>query len=161
MTFDTRRMQAFSESAALACLVLVFLSFPVAMALGYVGMALALLFGVLSGRIWQRWPTVRRAPVVWCALGLYALMLLGILYTPATQSDILLHLSKYSKLLLVPVCIALLAQAAWRRRCMDAFVLAMLFILVSVYANIFWDLCAGLTEHVIEGFFEGPNITRK
>jgi len=140
MTFAFRRMQAFSESAALACLVLVFLSFPVAMALGYVAMALVLLFGLLSGRIWQRWPTVRRAPVVWAALGLYALMLVGTLYTPASHDDVVLHLSKYSKLLWVPVGMALLSDQAWRRRCMNAFALAMLFILVSVYANIFWDL---------------------
>ena len=140
MTFAVRRLQAFSEATALACLVLVFLSFPVAMALGYVAMALVLLFALLSGRVWQRWPAVRRAPVVWAALGLYALMLLGILYTPASDADIGLHLSKYSKLLLVPVGIALLAEQRWRRRCMDAFALAMLFILASAYANIFWDL---------------------
>ncbi len=140
MNFAIRRMQAFSESAALACLVLVFLSFPVAMALGYVAMALVLLFGLLSGRIWQRWPTVRHAPLVWAALGLYALMLIGTLYSPASSEDIRLHLSKYSKLLLVPVCLALLSDHAWRRRCMNAFAIAMLFILASAYANIFWDL---------------------
>ena len=165
MTFDTRRMQALFESAALVCLVVVFLSFPVAMALAYIAMALALLFGLLSGRIWQRWPTVRRAPVVWAALGLYALMLLGILYTPASQDDILLHLSKYSKLLLVPVCIALLAEGVWRRRCVDAFVLAMLFILGSVYANIFWDLPWSRThnlgwgqDHTVIGDYITQNV---
>lgn len=135
-----RRVQAFSEPAALVCLVVVFLSFPVAMALSYVAMALALLFGLLSGRLWQRWPIVRRAPVVWAALGLYGLMLLGILYTPAGWQDIGLHLSKYGKLLLVPVFVALLADAPWRKRCMDAFALSMLGILGTVYANIFWDL---------------------
>lgn len=165
MTFDVRRVQAFCESAALACLVVGFFAFPVAMALAYLAMALALLFGLLSGRLGQRWSIVRRAPVVWAALGLYGLMLLGVLYTPAGWGDIGLHLSKYGKLLLVPVYIALLAEAPWRKRCMDAFVLAMLFILASAYANIFWDLPWSRThnlgwgeDHTVIGDYITQNV---
>lgn len=165
MTFETRRVQAFCEPAALLCLVVVFLSFPVAMALSYAAMALALLFGLASGRLWQRWSTVRRAPVVWAALGLYGLMLLGISYTPAGWEDIGLHLSKYGKLLLVPVCLALLVDALWRKRCMDAFVLSMLFILGSAYVNIFWDLPWSRThnagwgeDHTVIGDYITQNV---
>lgn len=165
MILAPRRTLAFCETAALVSLVVVFVSFPVAMALGYVAMALALVFGLLTGRIWQRWPMVRQAPVVWAALGLYGLTLLGTLYTPAGWEDIRLHLSKYAKLLLVPVCIALLAEKPWRKRCMDAFVLAMLFILGSVYANIFWDLPWSRThnqgwgaDHTVIGDYITQNV---
>lgn len=126
--------------AALSVLVLAYFAFPVAMALGYVSMALAFVLGLFAWKSLREYAYVLRSPLVIAALGLYVLMLLGWAYTPAPLDDVRLHFSKYAKLLLVPVFILLLQNEKWRQRCVYAFMAAMGFILVSAYANIFFQL---------------------
>ena len=128
------------DAAVKFFLVCVFLLFPVAMAAGHVGAALTLVLWLLAGRFRARWDSVKSQPVVWLALALYGVIVIGTFYTSATPDDIRLHLSKYSKLLMMVVFLSLLSEARWRRRCINAFAAAMFFILVSVYASIWLDL---------------------
>lgn len=69
--------------AALSVLVLAYFAFPVAMALGYVSMALAFVLGLFAWKSLREYAYVLRSPLVIAALGLYVLMLLGWAYTPA------------------------------------------------------------------------------
>ena len=110
------------------------------MAAGHVGAALTLLLWLLAGRYRVRWDSVKSQPAVWFALALYGLLVIGTSYTTAGPGDIQLHLGKYSKLLIMVIFLSLLTEERWRRRCMDAFAAAMFFILVSVYASIWFDL---------------------
>ena len=135
-------------TAALGVLVLAYFAFPVAMGLGYVSMALAFVLGLLAWKSLRTDVRLLRSPLVVSALGLYALMLLGWIYTPAPMEDIRLHFSKYAKLLLVPVFILLLQDEKWRQRCVYAFMAAMGFILVSAYANIFFQLPWSSTQNL-------------
>ena len=134
------KSEDFKEKSVSFFLIAVFLFFPISMALGYIAMALVLLFWLSSGKVKFYWSFIGSKIIVWVVLGLYAVMLFGILYTDANSADIFIHLSKYSKLLLIPAFIALLADDRLRHRCMSAYALAMLLILASVYANIWWDL---------------------
>lgn len=134
--------------AALSVLVLAYFAFPVAMALGYVSMALAFVLGLFAWKSLREYAYVLRSPLVIAALGLYVLMLLGWAYTPAPLDDVRLHFSKYAKLLLVPVFILLLQNEKWRQRCVYAFMAAMGFILVSAYANIFFQLPWSSTQNL-------------
>ncbi len=151
--------------AAQWTLVAAFLFFPVAFALGNVAIALAFVLSIGAGAYRARWQSIRGMPVVWWALGLYAVVLLGVLYTSAPAGDVRMHLSKYGKLLLVPALLPLLAEPRWRRHCMHAFLAAMGFILLSVYANVFWQLPWSITknqgwgvDHTVVGDYITQNI---
>lgn len=136
------------QLAANWTLVSVFLFFPVVFALGNVLIALALVLSLLAGNYRARWETIKGVPVVWWALGLYAMVLLGVTYSPAPSADVQLHLSKYSKLLWIPVLLSLLPEAQWRRRCLWAFMAAMGFIMLSAFANVFWQLPWSRTQEI-------------
>ncbi len=133
--------------AAQWSLVAAFLLIPVAFALGNVTIALACLLSVAAGDYRARWQSVRSMPVVWWSLGLYAVVVVGALYSPAPSSDVALHLRKYAKLLLLPALLPLLVQAVWRTRCLGAFMVSMGLILVSIYANVFWQLPWSVTQN--------------
>lgn len=118
------------------------------MALGYVTMALAFILGVCAWSEFRNKAKIIKSPLVIAAIGLYVLMLLGSFYTSAPWEDIRLHFSKYAKLLLVPIFIFLLQDERWRQRCIYAFMAAMGFILVSAYANIFFQLPWSSTQNL-------------
>ena len=142
------RIQPRVMQAAQWALVVGFLLFPVAFALGNVFIALAFLLSLGAGAYRARWQGIRQIPVVWWALGLYAVVLLGLSYSPAPWEDARVPLSKYAKLLVLPALLSLLMEPAWRRRCMGAFMLGMGFILASVYANVFWQLPWSTTQNL-------------
>ncbi|MCZ2496974.1 hypothetical protein GN316_09410 [Xylophilus sp. Kf1] len=132
----TSRFQQRMSQAACVCLVASYTLFPVLMAPGFVATALTLVFWLLAGHFRERLRIVRDQPVAWIAVLLFVVVLLWCLHPSADPTYVGITLRKYSKLLLVPLFISLLAGEAWRRRCMDGFVLAMLFILFSVYAGV-------------------------
>lgn len=134
------RLQQPLDTAARLSLVGVFLCFPLAIGAANTCMALVLLFWPLAGRYRQRWDAVRHNPVTAPALALYAMVLMGTLYSDAPAHDVWNHLIKYSKFLFALMFLSLLDQPAWRRRCTWAFASAMGVILASVYANIWFDL---------------------
>lgn len=140
MAFDFKTIKVYCSNAAPRCLVGAFFFFPISMALGYIAMLATGLLWLLGGKVRAHWSIVKRQPVVWAGLGLYGLVFLGILYAKADADYVALHISKYGKFLLLPVFIALLSDARWRYRCMTAFAAAMLFVLFSVYASIWFDL---------------------
>lgn len=150
---------------ALCLLVLAYVAFPVAMGLGYVAMALSFLVGLFAWKSLGGSIDVFKSPLVLASLGLYAVMLIGWTYTHAPLRDVTLHFSKYAKLVLVPVFMLLLQNERWRQRCVYAFMAAMAFILMSAYANIFWQLPWSSTkslgwgeDHTVIGDYITQNI---
>ncbi|MDI9856528.1 O-antigen ligase family protein [Comamonas sp. 17RB] len=153
------------ETGAQWMLVAAFLFFPAAMALGNIAMLLTGLLALLSGVLWRERRTWRSAPYPWLMLGLYGVVLLGGLWSSAPWGDIQLNYTKYIKLLLGAVFFVLLAQPQWRTRCLQAFSACMLFILVSVYANIWlqlpWSKTQSLgwgVDHTVIGDYITQNI---
>lgn len=135
------------ETGAKACLVGLFLAFPISLALANILLALMLLFWLLAGRFSMRWDAVKRNPVTLPALLIYGLILLGALYSPASPQEIGSHLGKYSKFLFVVVAVSLLQEPVWRSRCWIAFQGAMFVVLASTYANIWFDLPWSVTHN--------------
>ena len=123
-----------------------FLAFPVALALGNVLAALCLVAITLSGQLRSRWRRVLQLPSAWAMLLLFLLILVGTSYTSAPDSTVLVHLSKYVKLLFGVFFIAVLLDATTRRYCFYAFLAAMGFILASVYLGIFVPLPWSATQ---------------
>lgn len=136
------------QAVACGLLLIAYLAFPVAMALGNVAMAGAFIAGIYC---WRKLPDRYQlwiSPVCIAAWALYVVMLVGIAYSNASWSDITLHLTKYSKLLMLPVFFVLMLNSAWRMRCMQAFMWAMGFITLSAFANVWWQLPWSATQNL-------------
>ncbi|MDR7148285.1 O-antigen ligase [Hydrogenophaga palleronii] len=149
---DTRP-RALLTIASAYCLVLVYFAFPMSVALANTTLALAvLLAGVRLSDAQARADLVRtlRNPVVWPAMGLVLVMVVATLWSPADWSEYQDYLRKYFKLVLLPIFLMLLADAEVRKRCWQAFAVAMLFTLVSTWLNVWFDLPWSSTQN--QGF---------
>ena len=146
----------FDEIAKIS-MVGVFLTFPVALGLANTLSALVLLSWILAGGYKERYLAIKKNSLSLPLFLLYAWILIGGIYANATTDNVYLHFLKYSKLLFAVLLISLLDDARWRRRCWAAFSISMLFILASVYANIWlilpWSATNvrgwGVDHHVI------------
>lgn len=123
-------------SAAQACLVGVFLFFPIKLGAANTLLALTLLFWFLGGEFRVRWQGAINNPITKPALLMFGLVLMGALYSLAPLDAVLQALNKYSKFLMIPVVLSLLMEASWRQRCWNAFALAMIVTLASTYAGL-------------------------
>ena len=131
---------------AKVCAVALFFVFPFSLALGNVLMVLTALFWLLSGDYRRKWTVLRKYPVVWAAIFLYGLVLIGATYSSASGTDIQGVVIKYSKLLIMVFLIALLHGSAWRERCLDAFVGGVLVALATVYLTVWWEVPWAVTK---------------
>ncbi|MFT4241774.1 MAG: O-antigen ligase family protein, partial [Acidovorax sp.] len=122
------------------CLVAFFFLMPLTLAGANLSMACTLVLWLLSGRFRERWQAVRHLPPTFPLLGLAGLILIGSLYTTGTPQEVLYHLLKYSKLLLLLAAASLLVHEPTRERCWTAFTAAMLLTLAMSYINIGWNL---------------------
>lgn len=148
-----KRPRALLTIASAYCLVLVYFAFPVSVALANTTLALAvLLAGVRLSDAQARADLVRtlRNPVVWPAMGLVLVMVVATLWSPADWSEYQDYLRKYFKLVLLPIFLFLLADAEMRKRCWQAFAVAMLFTLASTWLNVWFDLPWSSTQN--QGF---------
>ena len=143
-------LNAFSHkanTALLVAVVFVFFAFPISNALANVTMLVALLLWAASGQWADKWLRVKSNPGLWFALGLYAWMWIGIVYSDASSAEIGEHLRKYLKLALMAIVVTTLADDTWRRRAWAAYGIALLFTLASTYANIWWQLPWSVTAN--------------
>ena len=124
-----------------------YLTFSTALGLSNVFMLLTLIAFVLTFSkdvlASERWPL----PAVWL-LALYAMVLLGMLYTPAPWEWSAINWGKYTKFIYAIVLMLLLYRRPdWQRRSLLAFEIGMLFILVSTWLNIWFILPWSHTKH--------------
>lgn len=148
-----KRPRALLTIASAYCLVLVYFAFPVSVALANTTLALAvLLAGVRLSDAQARAELVRmlRNPVVWPAMGLVLVMVVATLWSPADWSEYQNYLRKYFKLVLLPIFLFLLADPEMRKRCWQAFAVAMLLTLASTWLNVWFDLPWSSTQN--QGF---------
>ncbi len=113
--------------------------FPISNAAANVLMLVCCLLWLVPGRHAERWKAVSANPGAWMALGLYALMLVGVAYTTGSGDEIRQHLVKYFKLVFMAIVMGVFMAEVWQRRAWWAFTAALLFILASTWANIWID----------------------
>ena len=131
----------FLRSAAVFSAIAVFFSIPWTLAGANISLLCLVLAWLLAGDWRQRWDAARGNAVSLPLLVLYAIILLGAVYTTAPWRVVLDHWLKYDKLLLMVIAISLLAQdGKTRERCWTAFTIAALFTLASSYLSIWWRL---------------------
>lgn len=133
---------------AFISLVLAYFAFPVAMGLAYIAMVMAFFGGLANWKSIHIKSVDFKTPLIFSALLLYLLIVVGVGYSQAPWEDISIHLTKYAKLVLIPVFFLLLRFDRWKQRSLYAFMLAMSFILVSAYANVFWQLPWSKTQNL-------------
>src|SRR5690606_34872702 len=154
--FGQSNMHAAGKSLPILAIA-IFLSFPIAMGLANTLLVLLLVAWLLSGAYKERWITIRANPVAIAALLLYCVILVGALYSTAPINDILLHFNKYSKLLFAVILICVLTERKWQQYCLNAYTVAMFFILASTWLNIWFllpwsksqELGWGYSHHVV------------
>ena len=131
----------FLRSAAVFSAIAAFFSIPWTLAGANISLLCLVLAWLLAGDWRQRWDAARGNAVSLPLLVLYAIILLGAVYTTAPWRVVLDHWLKYDKLLLMVIAISLLAQdGKTRERCWTAFTIAALFTLASSYLSIWWWL---------------------
>lgn len=135
--------RSFARRAAVYSVVLLFGAFPISVALANSLMLLAVVFGALSldGAGWRdffsrSWSN----PIVRPALALVVLIVLASFWSPASWEEIAGYYKKDVKFLVLPAFIYLLSRREDRALCWSAFGLAMLFTLLSTWANVWLQL---------------------
>ena len=144
------RMTRWAGFSLVACYAL----FPTFPAPWFVATVAFLACWLLAGHYRQRWQAVRGLPVTWISIGLCAVVVLWSLHPNADHQYAGMVFRKYAKVLLIPITMSLLVEPVWRRRSMNAFVGAMLFILACVYIGIWLPLPWAVTQQT------GWGITR-
>lgn len=112
---------------------------PITLAGANIALACTLLFWLLAGQWRERWAAVRSLPVALPLLALFALVLLGCLYSDATPKEMGHHVLKFSKLVWIVMAATLLVRPDTQARCWRAFTLAALITLGFSYLNIWWN----------------------
>jgi len=128
------------NTTLLMAAVFIYFAFPIMTSMANIAMMLLLILWLTTGHWLNKRSLIQSNPGLWFALGLYAWMFVGILYTDASSAEVGQHLRKYVKLLLMAVVVWALSDAVWRQRAWKAFGLAMLFTLISTYLNIWFEL---------------------
>ncbi|MBN9409817.1 MAG: O-antigen ligase family protein [Burkholderiales bacterium] len=111
---------------------------PLSTAANSLTRALLLLAWVMAGGFVVRWHSVRSQPLAWVSVAFFAWIVVGATYTSADGTAVLDHLSKYSKLLFLPLMLSLLQERPWRTRALNAFVCAMTITLLASMLHVAW-----------------------
>ena len=130
----------FLRALAVFSVITAYFSIPWTLAGTNIALLCMTLAWTLAGGWSQRWGVVRANAITYPLLALYALILVGALYTTAPWSVVAEHWLKYDKLLLMVIAISLLSEEKTREHCWTAFTVAALFTLASSYLSIWWQL---------------------
>ena len=143
MTLSSRK----KETWLAVLLAALFFLFPTVLALSNIPLLLLLVTFILTCSGKRYWTMAASIPVVWGFVALYGLVLVGSIYTSGTQAWVLLHLSKYAKFVYAAILILLLTgQPKAQKIALNAFVVAMIFILVSTWLNVWFLLPWSVTQ---------------
>ena len=117
--------------------------------LAHAALLLIILTGLFRFRGSNYWDIFKNTPILWTLAALYAVILLGVIFTSASSNWIFLHLGKYAKFLYVIVLVLLLTgQEKLQRIAFNSFVAAMLFILLSTWLNVWFLLPWSVTQDI-------------
>lgn len=129
------------ETSRLYLAYALYFSFPIALGLSNLILALLLFQWCATFKKTGQWKDVIRLPISWALGGLFGIVLIGLIYTSATPAWYLLHLGKYARLLYALVLMCLLwGNPKAQRASLNGFSVAMLFILASTWLNVWFVL---------------------
>jgi O-antigen ligase len=88
-------------------------------------MTITALLSIVSGQFFKAWPQIRRNPIFIASLLFFILITAGLFWSIAPWHERMSSFHKYSKLLYIPFLIPFCIDPVWRRRMLNAFLLAM------------------------------------
>lgn len=106
---------------------------------------LTVFFSLVAGNLREKFNLIVRNPVTLTFLLFYALFLIGVTYSTAPWSDILVALRKYDKFLFAVMFLPLFVEEKWRNYAINAFLVAILVLLIASYLRGFGLLHYGAT----------------
>lgn len=123
--------------------------FPTIMSLSNVVLLLILFTALVRFRDSNYWYIFMNTPVLWILSALYTVILVGSLFTSSSSEWIYLHLSKYARFIYLIVIVLLLSgQEKIQSIAFKAFIVAMLFILLSTWLNVWFLLPWSITQDI-------------
>lgn len=127
--------------------VTLYFAFPVAMGLANLSTLLFLITAIILLRHKEIRHALITNKMVWLLCLMYAVIIVGLTYSPATWDWKLIHIDKYAKLIYASLLIAILiAFPKLQKFALQSFVGAMLFIVVSTWLNIWFLLPWSATQ---------------
>lgn len=125
---------------ARASSLLFFYGIIASMAAANIGMALTLLFWLLSGAWFHRFSAARQSPIFLPIVALLLVTLVSLSYSVAPLAYANRYLLVYGKLLFILVLLTLHDDPRWLKAIFSTMALAVSVVLVSTYANVFFDV---------------------
>ena len=122
---------------ARAMVVFTAFAIPLSTAMMSTASGLLLLCFLLSGQYKQRLAAIVESPVALWSLALFFLLGIGVLYGSAESSVALDTLSKYKKLILIPIIISLMLVKRWRDYAIWGFIFGMSVLLLMSFMKAF------------------------
>jgi O-antigen ligase len=154
-------LQEKCDRAARGALVFTAFVTPISTAAMNAGLAFLLLFFLLAGRYRERIATASRYLIVWAVMALMALLCLGTLWTIGPLDEAGWQISKYSKLLFVPLVLVLAIDRNTRNAVLWAVLIALVLTAALSFVNALHPLPAWLSRATREGVLEGNNYIFK
>jgi O-antigen ligase len=142
--------------------IALFFCLPLSAALSNALWVLLVIAWILAYRSFALVAQTFRQPVGYACLGLYALIVIGVFLSDAPSADIVQHLRKYAKILLIPIVMDIVGRLGIRRLCENAFALSCAILititLVMLLNTTGPDRIAALSEKAIFGDYVVQSI---
>jgi O-antigen ligase len=123
--------------------------FPTVLPLSNVALLLIVVMGLFGFKNGNYGSIFKNTPVLWVFSALYAVVLVGSLYTSSSSDWILLHIEKYAKFVYAIVLVLILTgRHKLQRVAFNSFIAAMLFILLSTWLNVWFLLPWSVTQDI-------------
>jgi putative effector of murein hydrolase len=114
-SYGLRNLQEIANRASYLFLLVLGFCIPLTITGISIALVLTLVFTILSSQIKTKWQNLVGNPVLWAALGLFALLLISISYSSAAWQDKIDVLGKYQKLLYLIFLIPLFNEYRWQK----------------------------------------------
>jgi O-antigen ligase len=137
---NLERYKAWTLRLARASSLLFFYGIIASMAAANIGMALTLLFWLLSGAWFHRFSAARQSPIFLPIVALLLVTVVSLSYTVAPLAYANRYLLVYGKLLFILVLLTLHDDPKWLKALFFTMALAVAVVLTSTYANVFLDV---------------------
>jgi O-antigen ligase len=127
------------DRGLLLALATLFFLFPLSTAVYVLPLLVAIVLSLRQANPSRWWQLIRSTPLLWLPLALYALMLLQAPGSPAATSDIVEHLRKYARLLILVFLFLVFAGEERRQRvALQGFTAAMGLTVILTWIRIVW-----------------------
>jgi len=121
------------DYAARVMVILTAFAIPLSTATMSITSGLLLIFWLLGGNFRLKFERIMQSQTALWAMGLFALLAIGLLYNSAEPDAAMDTFSKYKKLILVPIIISLMLSEQWRRYAIRGFAVGMTVLLTISY----------------------------